>query len=42
VNDVPSGHKAASLFMSYLQNKERLSGMSPAMPLSALGITGVP
>lgn len=42
VNDVPSGHKAASLFMSYLQNKERLSGMAPAMPLSALGITGVP
>jgi len=42
VNDVPPGHKAASLFMSYLQNKERLSGMAPAMPLSALGITGVP
>lgn len=42
VNDVPSGHKAASLFMSYLQNKERLAGMAPAMPLSALGITGVP
>jgi hypothetical protein len=42
VNDVPSGHKAASLFMSYLQNKERLAGAAPAMPLSALGITGVP
>jgi hypothetical protein len=42
VNDVPFGHKAASLFMSYLQNKERLAGTAPAMPLSALGITGVP
>ena len=42
VNDVPSGHKAASLFMSYLQNKERLAGMAPAAPLAALGITGVP
>ncbi|RUL78928.1 hypothetical protein [Dyella choica] len=42
VDDVPSGHKAASLFMSYLQNKERLAGAVPAMPLSALGITGVP
>lgn len=42
VDDVPSGHKAASLFMSYLRNKERLAGAAPAMPLSALGITGVP
>ena len=42
VNDVPTGHKAASLFMSYLQQKERLAGASPVVPLSALGITGVP
>jgi len=42
VNDVPTGHKAASLFMSYLQQKERLAGSSPVVPLSALGITGVP
>jgi hypothetical protein len=41
VNDVPSGHKAASLFMSYLQQKEQLAG-SRRGQLSALGITGVP
>ena len=40
VNDVPSGHKAASLFMNYLQQKERLAG-SAAGQLSALGINGV-
>ena len=42
VDDVPSGHRAAGLFMSYLQQKERLAGASAALPLSALGITGVP
>ncbi|MEP6899858.1 MAG: hypothetical protein ABI870_15145, partial [Rhodanobacter sp.] len=42
VNDVPSGHKAASLFMNYLQQKERLASTSAGLPLSAFGITGVP
>ena len=42
VDDVPSGHKAASLFMNYLQQKERLAGSSASQPLSALGLTGVP
>ncbi len=42
VNDVPSGHKAASLFMTYLQQKERLAGAAAGQPLSAFGITGVP
>ncbi|MDQ6648313.1 MAG: hypothetical protein M3Y93_13995 [Pseudomonadota bacterium] len=42
VNDVPSGHKAASLFMNYLQQKERLASTSAGQPLSAFGITGVP
>jgi hypothetical protein len=42
VDDVPSGHKAASLFMNYLQQKEQLAGSSASQPLSALGITGVP
>lgn len=42
VNDVPSGHKAAELFMSYLQQKERLVTANAGAPLSALGITGVP
>jgi hypothetical protein len=41
VNDVPTGHKAANLFMSYLQQKERLAGTA-AGQLSALGLTGVP
>lgn len=41
VNDVPSGHKAASLFMNYLQQKERLAG-SAGGQLSALGLSGVP
>ena len=41
VNDVPSGHKAASLFMNYLQQKERLAGGSSGQ-LSAFGLTGVP
>ena len=41
VNDVPSGHKAASLFMNYLQQKERLAGRSGGQLLSAFGITGV-
>jgi hypothetical protein len=41
VNDVPSGHKAASLFMNYLQQKERLAGGAGGQ-LSALGLSGVP
>lgn len=42
VNDVPSGHKAADLFMNYLQQKERFVSANSATPLAALGITGVP
>ena len=42
VNDVPSGHKAADLFMNYLQQKERFVSSNSATPLAALGITGVP
>jgi hypothetical protein len=42
VNDVPTGHKAAGLFMNYLQQKERLAGAAASQPLSALGVTGVP
>jgi hypothetical protein len=40
VNDVPTGHKAASLFMNYLQQKERLAGGAGGQ-LSALGLSGV-
>jgi len=42
VNDVPSGHKAAGLFMNYLQQKERLAAAAASQPLSTLGMTGVP
>jgi hypothetical protein len=41
VNDVPTGHRAAGLFMRYLQQKERLAGTAGGQ-LSALGLTGVP
>jgi hypothetical protein len=41
-DDVPSGHKAAGLFMNYLQRKERLAGTAASQPLSTLGMTGVP
>ena len=41
VNDVGFAHKGGSLFMSYLQNKERLAGLSQGGALSALGITGI-
>lgn len=40
VNDVPTGHKAADLFMRYLQQKERFAS-SAGVSLSSLGITGV-
>ncbi len=41
VDDVPTGHKAASLFMNYLQQKERLAGTAGGQ-LSTLGLTGAP
>jgi hypothetical protein len=41
VNDVPTGHKAADLFMRYLQQKERFAASS-GISLAALGISGVP
>lgn len=40
VNDVAFDHKAGSLFMSYLQNKEQLALRSKSGAFSALGITG--
>lgn len=42
VNDLNFDHKGASLFMSYLQQKEQLMTRSPASQLSALGISGIP
>lgn len=42
VDDVGFVHKAGSLFMSYLQQKERLAAASPGASLSSLGIRGIP
>lgn len=42
VTDLSFGHKGGTLFMAYLQGKERLAARSPGASLSALGITGIP
>jgi len=42
VDDVGFNHKAGSLFMSYLQQKESLATKSPAGTFSPLGIGGIP
>lgn len=41
VSDVGHDHKAGGLFMSYLQNKERLATLGRSGALAALGITGI-
>jgi len=40
VDDIGFDNKGGSLFMVYLQQKERLAAMSPAGTLAALGATG--
>jgi hypothetical protein len=42
VNDVGFNHKAGSLFMSYLQQKENLATKSPSGAFNPLGIEGIP
>jgi hypothetical protein len=42
VDDVGFRHKAGSLFMSYLQQKESFAAQSPAGTLGSLGLTGIP
>lgn len=42
VNDLGFNHKGGDLFMIYLQQKERLSGMSQGGSFSSLGIRGIP
>lgn len=42
VSDVPDGHRAAELFMGYLQQKERFVTRYAGAPLSALGLAGLP
>jgi hypothetical protein len=42
VNDVGFSHKAGTLFLGYLQNKEKLAGRAPGGTLGALGLGGIP
>jgi hypothetical protein len=42
VNDLGFNHKGGSLFMTYLQNKERLARLSRGAMLGSLGITVIP
>lgn len=42
VNDVGFAHKAGTLFLGHLQNKEQLAGKAPGAALGALGLGGIP
>ena len=42
VDDVGFSHKAGSLFMSYLQQKEGFRNKNPGGRLGTLGLTGIP
>ncbi len=42
VNDVGFSHKAGTLFLGYLQNKQQLAAKAPGAALSALGLGGIP
>lgn len=42
VNDLEFRHKGSSIFMAYLQQKERLSALYQGGALSGLGITKIP
>ena len=42
VNDVGFAHKAGTLFLGHLQNKEQLAGKATGAALSALGLGGIP
>lgn len=42
VEDLGFDHKGGSIFMAYLQQKERLASMSQGGAMSALGIRGIP
>jgi hypothetical protein len=41
VDNLGFDSKGSSIFMNYLQNKERLAGMSPGGSLNTLGITNI-
>ena len=42
INDLEFSHKGSSIFMAYLQQKERLSALYQGGSLSGLGITKIP
>jgi hypothetical protein len=42
VNDVGFSHKAGTLFLGYLKNKEKLAAKAAGAPLSALGLGSIP
>jgi len=42
VDDLGFDHKGGSLFMVYLQHKERLAALAPAGAFATLGIGGIP
>lgn len=42
LNDVGFSHKAGTLFLGHLQNKERLAGKAPGSALGFLGLGGIP
>jgi hypothetical protein len=42
VNDLPFAHRGNSIFLAYLQQKERIAAKSLSGSLSALGISSIP
>jgi len=42
IDDLGFLHKGGNLFMSFLQNKEQLSGKNLGATLGTLGINGIP
>lgn len=42
VNDLAAGHRGASIFMAYLQQKEQLAAKAGGGQLGALGVTRLP
>lgn len=41
VNDLPSGHRGAALYMAYHQQKEQLAKLAPGATLDAFGRTSI-
>jgi hypothetical protein len=42
IDDLPPSHKGSTIFLGYLQRKERLASLAPTLGLDTLGIRGVP